>query len=459
MVWWGRQRQMPLVQLASYIAPVYWFSPDEPLLRRAEGIAISLPEALPFETSVEGPVVYYQLDEVVQRGPGSAAYIESPSDRNQSLLDLERTGTLKMQFLAYFSSEIGVGAHPHDFESAEFKVAVLPSQSGYVREQVGPGCPDDLYLITVTRVTAKAHGMFWFWNILDVDDETLFPFHLLVEEGKHALATDKNSDGYYSPGYDVTRHLNDAWGVRDVIRSGTLFSGAYHSWMTKARFPEHRVFPPLPPDSPLRRRLPPVGTYAEYQLRPLPPSGMARYDAGLYRFIESKEVVGWPEINQASSLDDLLGWAEQGAVAKSLGIALRMDGDLGVSVVFPLLLVKNFEDPLGGGFIVQRVYMKGKGLTDFGWGLLYTPSASRWFDTYLAAGAERDSEVDDTAKTRTIDLVVESGVKLRVNLSGTPLRFLGFLTDFWGLRIGIKHRGGFEISRLSYVVEIGAGVW
>ena len=39
---------------------------------------------------------------------------------------------------------------------------------------------------------------------------------LLVEEGKHAVAPDRNADGVYTPGYDVNKRIKDAWGVRDV---------------------------------------------------------------------------------------------------------------------------------------------------------------------------------------------------------------------------------------------------
>jgi hypothetical protein len=36
---------------------------------------------------------------------------------------------------------------------------------------------------------------------------------------------------------------------------------------------------------------------------------------------------------------------------------------------------------------------------------------------------------------------------------------MSFLTDFWGLRAGIKNYGFFDIDRLTYVVEIGSGTW
>jgi hypothetical protein len=31
------------------------------------------------------------------------------------------------------------------------------------------------------------------------------------------------------------------------------------------------------------------------------------------------------------------------------------------------------------------------------------------------------------------------------------------LTDFWGVRLGIKSYGGMDVDRFSYVVEFGAG--
>jgi len=133
-------------------------------------------------------------------------------------------------------------------------------------------CPEDLYLIAVSRITGKAHGLVWFWNVLDTDETASFPMHLLVEEGNHAFGTDKNGDGVFAPAYDVNVRVNDAWGVRDVIRTGMLFSGGYQSCMTKARRTERRILPPLPDDSPLRDRL--AGRVEEmalavYEIRPV----------------------------------------------------------------------------------------------------------------------------------------------------------------------------------------------
>jgi hypothetical protein len=41
----------------------------------------------------------------------------------------------------------------------------------------------------------------------------------------------------------------------------------------------------------------------------------------------------------------------------------------------------------------------------------------------------------------------------------SPLHFMSKLTDFWGLRVGVKATDAFTIQRLDYVIEIGAGAF
>ena len=55
--------------------------------------------------------------------------------------------------------------------------------------------------------------------------------------------------------------------------------------------------------------------------------------------------------------------------------------------------------------------------------------------------------------------MLETGVKFRVQLGSSPLSFLTFLTDFWGLRLGVLNKGFFDIDRFTYVIEFGAGAW
>ncbi len=476
VVWWGTSSQMNMNRLASYLAPVYWFSPDEPLLRRAEGEEIMLPQGLPFEAPPDRPVVYYQFAELLSIPEEDLEddiipFTRAP-DRNSSIVDFEAVVTARLSFFAYFESEVGVGAHQHDVEATEFKVLILRSDEDYLQENSAAQCAERNYVIMVTRVSAKAHGIKWFWNVIDVDDETRFPMFLFVEEGKHGLATDKNSDGYFTPGYDVSRYVNDAWGVRDIIRGGTLFSGGYEAWMMKPRQPEHRVFPPLPEDSPLiprlaRRQHDYTGENAVYELRPFPSSELAGDDRLLYSFMRDKDVPDWPIVHERSDFQGFVDWVEEGSAERSLSIAFAVsgspnptnDGDIGISFAFPLLIVKNVEAPMIGGFLVWRAYLKDDYLRDWGLMVLYTPSASRWIDTYLAVGAEWDDEKIDGEWSSKSWFTLETGLKFRANISTSVVSFLGFLTNFWGLRVGIRNYGALDIQNLVYVAEIGAGVF
>ena len=465
-VWWGTQRSMTLSQLAAYLAPVYWFSPDEPLLFGTEDEEVRLPEALPFETPPDAPVVYYQFEEVLAiADAGAPGYTADARNKGNSIIDLEVVGVLSVSFFAYFSSEVGLGAHAHDVEATEFKVGLIPSDADIIKSYGDAGqCDERYYIVVVLRVTAKAHGIQWFWNVVDVDNETKFPMTLLVEEGKHGIATDKNADGYFTPGYDVNRYINDAWGVRDNIRSGALLSGGYQAWMTKVRQPQHRVLPPLPEDSPLwprfeRRVRYSDGQNAVYELRPFPPAEMSADDPGLHHFMKDKEVLDWPQVEEASDVNQFFDWVDAGNVVKSLAISAYTDGDLGFAWVFPLFIVKNMEVGVSGGFLVWRMYLKDENLQDFGWMLMYANSASRWFDTYFALGAEWDEEVVDGVSAQERFFVLETGFKFRVNVTTSVFKFLSALTDFWGFRAGVKNYGFTDIDRLTYVLEIGAGAW
>jgi hypothetical protein len=462
VIWWGPARRMSLQRLASYAAPVYWFSPDEPSLDGRSGLDIRLPQIIPGEPVVDSPVVYYQFDEILSRadsdGPG---YIPDPANKAAAEVDLHNIGAITLGVFAYLAEEVGLGAHPHDLEATSFKIMVARDSAARFRKYSAP-CSTLNYLLIITRTSAKAHGLRWFWNIVQTDAATTFPMHLLVEEGKHGIATDKNGDGYFTPGYDVNVRINDAWGVRDNMATGLMATGGFESWMEKVRRPEHRVVPPLPDDSPLlpafRRRLRGVRN-AVYELRPLPPADIAGSDEGLHHILAGHTIADWPKLGELTSGSQWQDFMDEARALKSLSISFRMDGDLGFSFVFPLLIVSHVQEPMTGGYLVHRMYFKDSHLRDFGWMIMYTPSASRWLDTYLSAGAEKNGEVDSTTgvTTKDWDFAFEWGLKFRVNMAHTPAKFLTFLTDYWGLRAGIKNRGFFKINDLTYVIEIGAG--
>lgn len=457
IVWSGNNPRMTVEQLAAYCGPILWFSPDEPLLASTKESEITLPEPFPFQESASAPVVYYRIRTILVRQDATGpAYIPYPTNKNLGFIDLGQVIGIELDYFFYYHKEEGMGSHEHDVESVQFTLQVWKRDD----------CQDCRYNLVVTRVAAKAHGVHWYDNILEVDESVKFPMHILVEEGKHAGCTDKNGDGYYTPGYDVNKRVNDAWGVRDVMRTGTLFTSDYQAWMTKLRRDEHRVFPPLPEDSPLREEHSENGVYAPmnaiYALRPFPSAQNA--DPRLRHYIAEKGDPNWPREQVYTDLTRLQRWlAEAGSFVKSLSIAFRADGDPGISIIFPLFVLKHCQEPFGGGWIVNRIYFKDTDLRDFAWTVLYTKSASRWMEGYLSAGFEWDEEWEDINLPETFEtsrnFVLETGIKFRANLTNTRLDFLTKLIDFWGLRLGIKHTGFVNVDKLSYVIEIGAGSW
>ena len=464
VVWWGSETSLPFDRIAAYLGPILWFSPDEPLLQRTRGADIRIPEAIPPESVPPRPVLYYQIDRVMTRPAAKGATaVQRGETPAASTLDLTKAAVFFISYFAHYSSEEGLGAHPHDIEPAEFRITILPhTWEGFSKwYPKGVRCARPTNVLVVTRVTAKAHALVWFWSVLEPDMDSRFPMHLLVEEGKHALATDKNGDGVFTPGYDVNKRINDAWGTRDNMRTGLMATGAYESWMAKVRRPEHRVFPPLPADSPLQRELRLITNdepNAVYELRPLPPTSIAGDDHALHHLLEDKYDAAAP-IEQ--SLSDAKAWAksvEEGAVLKSLSIAFRVEEELGLVWVFPLLIFKHLQEPMTGGYLLHRMYLQGSSPKDFGWMLLYTPSASRWLDTYISMGGEHLVTADSLGtKDGRWDFVMETGLKFRVNMTYTPLKFLTVFTDYWGLRIGLKYRGFVDVNRVNYVLEFGAG--
>ena len=462
MIWEGTDPIMSYRELASYCGPILWFSPDEPNLQRASGKDIRIPTAFPFEDQVDAPLVYYRVRTLVKKKDMvDPAIYRDNSNRLDTTIDLRTLVGVDLDYFFYYPSEEGLGAHKHDVESVYFKIYVHHCKD----------CEEARFALYVERTIAKAHGILWYDNTLVTDKYTEFPMTILVEEGKHASCTDKNHDGIYTPTFDVNRRINDAWGVRDIMRGGGLYSGGFQAWMSKARLPQHRVFPPLPGDSPLRETFSRDGVYAPdnavYEVRPFPrPEDVdTEKEPTLLHFVDDKGDEDWPEIMDAGNLKAVLSWMDEEKFINSLAFAYRHDGlnygsrnhTGGLSIMFPLLVIKNVSDPIGGGWFVNRIYFKDKGLRDFSWNLVYTPSASRWVDGYFAVGWEWDD--DDDGNTHT-DMMTETGLKFRMDMSHTPLTFLSKLgTNFWGVRVGVKNKGIFNWDAMGYAIEVGAGVW
>ena len=139
--------------------------------------------------------------------------------------------------------------------------------------------------------------------------------------------------------------------------------------MTKIREDDTRVFPPLPPDSPLRFEWSVDGEYASdhsiYTLRPWPRAEEA--DSHLVHYIADKGDPDWPEVVPDTDLQNFERWLGDESWAQSWALAVRgANDDFGVSLAFPLLIFKNVQDPLAGGWFVNRIYFQGSELEDFG---------------------------------------------------------------------------------------------
>ncbi len=458
--WEGTKSEMTYNELASYCAPIFWFSPDEPELKNKSGRDILIPANFPFEPDSSRPVVYYQFRNILKNENETGDVVKKDkTDLNNSTIDLSKISGIDIDYSHYYQNEAGLGGHRHDTEQAQFKVYVK-------KTKLKDGTY--YYALILLQVTAKAHALPWYDNIYNIDlksTELKLPFHILVEEGKHASCTDINGDGVYTPGYDVNVRTNDAWGMRDIIRTGSLFTAEFQSYMAKTRRPEHRVFPPLPDDSPWKAKYTMNNIYspdnAVYELRPMPNAVLAYPDKLLEHDMSGYVAKQWPVIKKNTDVRKFFSWFEGDLLIKSFAFNARYDNKAwGVSLTFPLFIVKNVETPLIGGWMVNRVYLQNEKFRDFGYNLLITPSASRFMDPYFAAGVEVVKEVDELGNSkRNTDFVMETGLKFRANVIFSPLKFLSFLTDFWGVRIGIKNKGFPLIKNLGYVFEVGAGVW
>jgi hypothetical protein len=181
---------------------------------------------------------------------------------------------------------------------------------------------------------------------------------------------------------------------------------------------------------------------------------MAAGDPSIERFVD-KGYPDWPYVAEDKGIEKLTGVLDGEQFIKSISISARFDNEIGISAVFPLLIIKGVNDPITGGWFVNRLYFKGDKLQDIGWNIIYTPSASRWIDSYFSAGAEWNHE-DDGVKTY---FATEAGLKLRFNIAHSPVSFMSKLTDFWGLRAGIRYLGYKSFSEIGYVIEVGAGTF
>ena len=449
VIWQGGEH-LALREIAVLLAPALWFSADEPLL--AEGVP-PIPSAHPCDVAGNRPVVYYQVTELTYDGDSP---VSRPEEDDAGFADKVESFILKYYF--YYSEDFGVGGHPHDLETAEFEVWL----------EGDPGCRR----VRLASVEGLAHGSRWYSNTLKVRPDIKYPVTLFVEEGKHGTAPDRNADGTYMRGYDITERLNDAWGVRDSLGQGVLLSSAYASEMTKPRVAGMRL---RPPDSPYRQVTDRQRSYREGE-----PS-LGQYELRAANTVAACDTIS-PQPSRLLHMmedhrfgrDELPTQYEAGSINRALSelslpdswlsVSLRVtERTLGAALIFRGLDIRE-------GWVVPRLTVSSRDATGE---LLFTPSASRWADYYVSGGGRR--QYVTTRETRTVEtdqgpvdvevvvppnwkLVVETGFRFRAKLPARMRPFvLGY--SFGGLRVGLQALGFARVDQFRFVWEIGAGAW
>jgi hypothetical protein len=138
--------------------------------------------------------------------------------------------------------------------------------------------------------------------------------------------------------------------------------------------------------------------------------------------------------------------------AQRMSFAYRNDEGLGMSGIVPF----GAEMPYFGGWIIGKVNIQRIKLGDdgrrwkFGYDVVYSPSASRVVDWYVALGL--DSDPRDGEDARVHRAAEEIGLRLRGQRA-----FLGI--RFWGARFGIRANSFGHPTNVRFITEVGAGSW
>lgn len=473
--------------IAAWFAPALWFTADEP--------ASQGPQQIDLNQGPSSPIVYYRVLLVRHTDPsaGTRKFLIDPSkwSKNIDSSVLEGLHEIYIRYYFYYSRDFGVGGHPHDLEGLNLEIALQSEESENGTTK---------YHGEALKVAGSAHGIPWYTNELDmrfgfigaslsdkIARDVLVPPIVLVEEGKHATVPDRNGDGVYTPSYDVNVYPNDAWGVRDTLRTRDWLALGYSAELTKPRDSRNIIWPPNTPSRPLpwgNAGPDPAKVRAvdrtHYELRAV--------TAELCRAIKDAEgnnsdqlrslvkenpsmcvngALGPIDVrsdNSKRSIYDEFGFLEGLYIKRSAlrpafrssafrrtypwdWFSARKDGTWGLAAVVPLL---GFN--VGLGWVIPR-YTYFPGSPDdnernrHSVDLLFTRSASANFGWYGAGGWEQRK----LAGVLTNTSAVEGGFRFRLR----P----GIRSVLSGLRIGIRGNRVNDITGLRLVLEIGGGAW
>lgn len=472
-------------QLAELLAPALWFSPDEPLLGPARRLGdVNIPGELPPigadpATTGSNRVVYFKISQLrtADQQDSSAELalrreLAQPRTLGHEKVPLDRLASVRVRYLFYYPDDVGFGAHQHDLEAVEVDAQVHRVRTG------SQACR----AITLRRVVGAAHGADWYSNILELDeseaDDVVLPLVVLVEEGKHASAPDRNADGWFTPGYDATKNVNDSWGVRDTLRNRFFGGRQYHAENAKDRRASPKlVFPPnakgfhgasgqtilngasgVMPEHHYALEEGGSGASAIYckdgKVVELPAQqSLLGGFLDKWQFCEGPSIKGQKGVG--SWLADRLFVGPEGPGKKSrkdrASFGYAMTGGHGHESAHGFTAAGGgaLRFPLTAGWLVPRFgfYWLPEGAHALSLDLLYAPSGSRIVDWYVSAGV--DNRLGDARRPQ---LVEELGLKIRFP-SGVPFNSLV------GVRFGYRGPLHTQIDSGRWVVEAGFGGW
>lgn len=485
VVWCGLESDLPFKVLAERSAPILWFSPNEQLLEKNYNIPQPLPCDEPRQktsaNSSDSPckrgdycvghrddktaVVYYQIRRIV-RERGSTV---KPFDGK--VLKLDRIQKLTLRYYFYYCVDCGLGGHRHDLENIELVVLIEKDERR------------SRYRARVVEVIGAAHGVHWFNNRLRVAGNTVFPITILVEEGKHASAPDNDGGGTFEHKTDINKRVRDAWGLRDTmaLREWVPLFPYYlkrHTNQKRPTKPENRIGSKaqidLHPDvfanyrvmvtDPKTHQMVQLNKPEKlYELRELGsdctpeevyqvvgkgggfdlPGALKRRGAGEDPALaySSNRLVRAIRSSFLMEEDDNL---PENLWEKALQFSYRWDQSHGFALTPPLPTGHLFK-----GYFVPRAHFTGfsNGSRRYGLDYIYTPSASRWADLYVAGGLEWYREAP--GQRFKFGPAWEGGIKFRF-----PLNFKKKL--FVGVRVGVRTS---PTKNFSIVAEPGGGLF
>ena len=485
-----RGRMVPRYHdLALSVAPALWFSPDEPLFGPGGNIEDTvIPARLPrsgaspeqhSRASTTSRVVYYRISAVrlrnrTQGGPVTirSGRLPSSQDTGFDQVPLALVSSVRILYLMYYPEDVGFRGHPHDLEAVAITLTIKPVSAA----------SGTCYTTRISQITGGAHGVDWYTNTLTIGesphDGVILPPHILVEEGKHASAPDRNADGLFTPGIDVNRDVNDAWGVRDAMWASFMGLRTYDVDQAKGRCANPQiVFPRGSPHARDHKRAPgascvQVRSPPVYELIEAGTDGSSSYchtgQTGerpvelriLRELLEKWEFCDGISVKEPQRVggwfaDHLLSGPQGPGDIRhrdriSLGHVWHRPGGGEFGRGLYLVPYVGVRAPIIGGWAVPRLTYVYFSSTDAHFGavdVMYSPSGSRLIDWYGAVGFE---SMSGTSENR---LVQELGFKLRFPSLGFPLNSLV------GARVGYRAQFFDSFAGGRWVFEGGIGGW